>query len=137
MVHDDDPLADDSGEDDDERIVQLTKDGKEVWTVWWDSGIMTGEETIYLWNSSYWYPSEEAGLLGPYKTLLEALQATELNWVTDATQTVSCLSMSSVEVVENLEVQDPESVPVGYVVSVNGEPWIRGDNGWCLETNTN
>jgi hypothetical protein len=127
------PMIPDDDQDDDQKIEQLTKQGKEVWTVFWDSGIMAGEETIYRWKGSYWYPSEENGLQGPYKTLRAALRHTELNWVTGATQSVCCPYMPAAGIVAKLEIADTEGVPAGYGLAVNGECWIRTETGWSPE----
>jgi hypothetical protein len=104
---------------------RLRSKGRAVWTVEWDSGgsgAGAGEEIIYELDHLYWYPSVEGGLFGPFQTLAEAVNETQLNMVNEATTCIGSPALSTAEVAALLEVWEPGEYGLG--VTIDGEWWL-------------
>jgi hypothetical protein len=88
---------------------------------------MAGEEDVFEVDGSYWYPSEEGGLFGPYPTLAEAVDHTQLNMVNEATMTIDSPILSAADIAALLNVWEADEY--GLRVGINGESWVYNRPG--------
>ena len=106
---------------------EIAKNGEAVYGVYWDSGAPGAGadwETVYKYKGKYylWLTFDDEH--GPYDTLLEALEVSELLSVTDATVSVTCTEIPTEELVRKLTYLGD----TGLTITVNEEEWqVTGD----------
>ena len=113
----------------DEILFELIiEEGEVVYVLQWDSGgpcAGGGSEVVYKFKGHYWTHSDYEGFLGPYPCLNEALSSA-FTTVTEATQSIHCIELSSEEVAERLEPYDLEYTKR---IVINGENWVVTPEG--------
>jgi hypothetical protein len=101
---------------------RLTGEEKPVFSVHWDSGAPGAggdAEHVYRWGDGYVVLFSDGEDESVYTTLREAIEETELNYVTEVTQEIDSSEMSSEEIGALLRTHEEGS----YRVLINGELW--------------
>jgi hypothetical protein len=106
----------------------ILKEGKTVYSLFWDSGGPgggAGSETIIKFKDLYWTCSDYSGFSGPYDALEYALSSDFIT-VTEATQSVYSSELTIPEIVELLE---PFDIEYTKRIIINGKDWVITTEG--------
>jgi hypothetical protein len=107
-----------------------------VWSKFWDSGVMAGEEEVYRFRGRFYYEELDSGYeSGPHKSLRSLLKATGLGCLNEATVSISSPLYSAEELVAMMEV--PDDLRFGFSLIINGEPWVCTAPGVLRRANEN
>ena len=90
----------------DETVEAIIVQGDLVFSHDWDSGgpgAGAGSEEVYLWNGQFASASLDFGNQGPFETLDEALEESELLSVSDATTKIKSSIYSDAEIAGRLK----------------------------------
>lgn len=102
---------------------KIVRYGEVVFSVFWDSGAPgagADYELIFRWRDSYAVCLSFDEPQGPYNSLGQAVKATELNRVTEATASIDSRELSSEQIAKMLRyIGDP---PFG--LRINGAIWL-------------
>ena len=102
---------------------KIIRFGEVVYSVFWDSGAPgpgAEYESVSKWRDSYAVCLSFDEPQGSYNSLVQALKATELNCVTEATVSIDSQELSSEQIAKMLRyIGDP---PFG--LRINGEVWL-------------
>ena len=106
----------------------ILKEGKTVYSLFWDSGGPcggAGSETIIKFKDQYWAFAEYSGFAGPFDALGYALSSDFIT-VTEATQSIYSSELTIPEIVELLE---PFDIEYTKRIVINGRDWIITTEG--------
>ena len=84
----------------------IINQGKIALTHCWDSGgpgAGAGEEQVYRLGEQYAVASEIEGPLGPFQSLHEAIEQTDVLSITDASESIDCDELSIAQILELLQ----------------------------------
>lgn len=112
---------------------RLVEEEKPVYSVYWDSGAPgagADSEHVYRWGAGYIVLFSDGEDETVYPSLREAVEKTDLNYVTEATQEIHSPEMSSEEIAGLLRTDGEGS----RRVLINGETWqTEGSGGFRME----
>ena len=106
----------------------ILKEGKTVYSLFWDSGGPgggAGSETIIKFKNQYWAFTEYTGFCGPFDALEYALTSDFIT-VTSATQSVNSSELSAERIAELLE---PFEIEYTKRIEINGRDWVITTEG--------
>ncbi len=107
----------------------VIEEGELVYSIAWDSGgpgAGADAECVFRLGSRYAVVlSFEDDPSGPYFTLVDAVKATELDWVTDATTEVTSTKLSAAEIAAMLRCEEAPS----FSIHINAENWRLDQDG--------
>jgi len=110
------------GAEDPKKIIRF---GEVVYCLFWDSGAPgpgAEYESVFKWRDSYAVCLSFDEPKGPYNSLTQAVKATELNHITEATVSIDSQELDSEQIAKMLRC--PGEPPFG--LRINGETWLVG-----------
>ena len=113
---------------DEEFFDNLIESGNLVYEVEWDAdnlGSGWGSEYVYSSSKGYFVYSETEWWLGPFETVQQALEITELNFLTGALINVNSTELSD----EELKTILVSPLEEGFLFKLNGNPWTVNGRG--------
>jgi hypothetical protein len=113
--------------EDEDLATQILEKGDEVFSLVWDGGApgLSGGFWISAWNGKFALGSTDHCDPGPYDSLGEALDSSELLLVSSATASIDCDLLSATELAQRLECHEEEE----FDLLLNGERWIYDGHG--------
>ena len=106
----------------------IRKEGKTVYSLFWDSGGPAGGagcETIKKFKNQYWAFTGDTGFCGPFDALEYALTS-DLITVTSATRSVYSSELSAKRIAGLLE---PFDIEYTKRIEINGSDWVITTEG--------
>lgn len=101
---------------------EIIEHGKVAFSMYWDSGgpgAGADFERIYRWRDRYAASLTYDDPMGPYDSLLAAVKAAELHFVSDAVVSISSDELSAQEIARILRYQGAPP----FSLQINGEVW--------------
>jgi len=116
------------GEISESKSERIGDEGENVFSLTWEANYPGGNgvESILRWRATYYYAGDH-GTFGPFSTLRDALQWSELNNVGSVTESITCSEMDSDALARLLTLRDGEKS--GFRFEINGEQWAFDQNG--------
>ena len=100
---------------------KIIKHGKAVLSYYWDSGgpgAGAGVEQVFCFKERYAVASEYEGSLGPFDSLLQAIEKTNILSISDASERIECESLSVAQIIDLLQMYCDGDEPV---LDINGQ----------------
>ncbi len=115
---------------------KIIKRGKVVLSYYWDSGgpgAGAGVEQAFCFEESYAVASEYEGPLGPFDSLLQAIEQTNILSISGASEKIECESLSVAQIIDLLQMYCNEDEPV---LDINGQvcEFDRATGGYRQKT---
>ncbi len=113
---------------------KIIKNGKVVLSYNWDTrgpGAGAGVEQIFCLKGKFAVASEYEGALGPFDSLINAIEQTQVLCITDAGESIECDSLSVSQIIDLLQL-----CCVGYepVMDINGQTCEFDPVAQCYRT---
>jgi len=111
--------------------------GKIALTHCWDSGgpgAGAGEEQVYRLGEHYAVASEMEAPLGPFQSLHEAIEQTDVLCITDASKSIDCGELSTGQIIDLLQVHYHEDEPS---LDINGHRCVYDSRTGKYSQNAN
>jgi hypothetical protein len=130
------------GELDEKQCVQIllsmvVEEGKEVYSIEWDSGGGGGGPDWVAEFGGYYWARTDMGIEGPYDSAEEALSESNMLMITDATGSIKTSLWPTEELAKQLKIVEDVDME-DHEIDINGEPWrirqgkleFKGNDEW-------
>ena len=100
---------------------KIIKRGEVVLSYYWDSGgpgAGAGVEQIFCFEGCYAVASEYEGLLGPFDSLIQAIEETKILSIGDSGERIECASLSVAQIIDLLHMYCSGNEPI---LLINGQ----------------
>ncbi|MDB4634108.1 hypothetical protein OAG76_01755 [Rubripirellula sp.] len=100
---------------------KIIKHGTAVLSYFWDSGgpgAGAGVEQVFYFKEHYAVASEYEGPLGPFESLVDAIEQTTILSIGDASEKIECDSLSVTQIIDLLHMYCSGNEPV---LEINGQ----------------
>lgn len=100
---------------------KITRQGEVVLSYYWDSGgpgAGAGVEQVFCLEGYYAVASEYEGLLGPFDSLIQAIEETKILSIGDSGERIECASLSVAQIIDLLQMYCSGKEPI---LHINGQ----------------
>ena len=104
-------------------VVEL---GETVYRLDW-TGMYSGVMLIVRLGNSYFSDLEQGPVLGPFSTLIDAIKGSELDYFSEATESIECTELDSKTLASLLKTD--ERIESGFKLFLNSEEWELNEDG--------
>jgi hypothetical protein len=112
----------------DDEIEEIVDNGEFVFENFWEaSGSSVGIDAnvVIKYEDQYFACPSTGELFGPYNTLDDALDVTEMTWLWENAKYVTCTELSAGQLADRLDYFGSSDI----TVSINGERWQASPGG--------